>query len=93
MDACDSSQLCHTVFNVTGVARNFNERVNTSVTANVLRDHASIYVYDVHTEAGRGSAPCGCPHRKLEPTDIILSSSSHAKKLVFFVPEFLLWTE
>src|SRR6218665_1199050 len=29
---------------------------------------------------------------KLEPTDIILSSS-HAKKLVFFVPEFRLWTE
>ena len=31
----------------------------------------------------RESAPCGRPHRKLEPTDIILSSS-HAKKLAFF---------
>ena len=50
--------------------------------------------YDVHTE-GWGQAqvdtcgtgvssmsPCGRPHRKLEPTDIILSSS-HAKKLAF----------
>ena len=31
---------------------------------------------------GRGSGRCGRPHRKLEPTDIILSSS-HAKKLAF----------
>ena len=36
--------------------------------------------------------PCGCPHRKLYPTDVILPSS-HAKKLAFFVPEFCLWTE
>src|SRR6218665_222531 len=42
----------------------------------------------------RGQAPCGRPHRKLklEPTDIILSSS-HAKKLASFLPEFHLWTE
>jgi len=40
----------------------------------------------------RGSAPCGRPHRKLEPTDVILSSS-HAKKLAFFKPEFHLTTE
>ena len=39
-------------------------------------------------------APCGRPQRKLklESTDVILSSS-HAKKLVFFLPEFRLWTE
>ena len=62
-------------------------------------------IYDVHTE-GRGSgsggrmwigggsqAPCGRPHRKLilESTDVILSS--HAKKLVYFLPEFRLWME
>ena len=29
---------------------------------------------------------------KLESTDVILSSS-HAKKLAFFLPEFRLWTE
>jgi len=29
------------------------------------------------------SAPCGCPHKKLVPTDIILSSS-HAKNFAFF---------
>ena len=41
-----------------------------------------------------GPAPCGRPHRKLklESTDIILSSS-HAKKLAYFSPEFRLWTE
>src|SRR6218665_14486 len=41
-----------------------------------------------------GPAPCGRPHRKLklESTDVILSSS-HAKKLAFFLPEFRLWTE
>jgi len=33
-------------------------------------------------DGGRGSAPCGCPHRKLEPTDVILSFS-YAKKLAF----------
>ena len=64
-------------------------------------------IYDVHTEGGRGSgsggcmwtegggpAPCGRPHRKfkLEFTDIILSSS-HAKKLASFLPEFRIWTE
>jgi len=32
---------------------------------------------------GVGSAPCGCLLRKLEPTDIILSSS-HASELAFF---------
>ena len=61
-------------------------------------------IYDVHTEGGEGSgsggrmrtggggqAPCGRPHRKLklEFTDGILSSS-HAKKLVSFLPEFCL---
>ena len=30
-----------------------------------------------------GSAPSGCPHKKREPTDVILSSS-HAKKLALF---------
>ena len=41
-----------------------------------------------------GPAPCGRPHRKLklESTDLILSSS-HAKKLASFLPEFCLWTE
>ena len=43
---------------------------------------------------GRGQVPCGRPHRKLklESTDIILSSS-HAKELASFLPEFRLWTE
>ena len=43
---------------------------------------------------GGGPAPCGRPHRKLnlESTDVILSSS-HAKKLVSFLPEFRFWTE
>src|SRR6218665_344339 len=43
---------------------------------------------------GRGPAPCGRPHRKvkLESTDLILSSS-HAKKLASFLPEFCLWTK
>ena len=64
-------------------------------------------IYDVHTEGGGGEtqvdvcgrggggpAPCGRPHRKLnlESTDVILSSS-HAKKLASFLPEFRLWTE
>ena len=64
-------------------------------------------IYDVHTEGegirlrwthvdggGGGPAPCGHPHRKLklESTDGILSSS-HAKKLASFLPEFRLWTE
>src|SRR6218665_2834017 len=48
-----------------------------------------------HVEGGRGGPfPCGRPHRKLklESTDVILSSS-HAKKLASFLPEFHLWTE
>jgi len=41
-----------------------------------------------------GQAPCGRPHRKLklESTEVILSSS-HAKKLVSFLPEFRFWME
>ena len=41
-----------------------------------------------------GQAPRGRPHRKLksESTDVILSSS-HAKKLASFLPEFRLWTD
>ena len=58
-------------------------------------------IYDAHTEGegsgsggrmwmGRGQAPCGRPHRKLklESTDVILSSS-HAKKLVYFLPHLV----
>ena len=47
-----------------------------------------------HVDGGGGPAPCGRPHRKLklESTDVILSSS-HAKKLASFLPEFRLWTE
>src|SRR6218665_3120075 len=48
-----------------------------------------------HVDGGRGGpAPCGPPHRKLklEFTDVILSSS-HAKKLTSFLPEFRLLTE
>ena len=43
---------------------------------------------------GWGPGPCGRPHRKLklESTDIILSSS-YAKKLASFLPEFRLWRE
>jgi len=42
-----------------------------------------------HVDGG-GSAPCGRPHRrlKLEPADVILSSS-HAKKLAFFYQNFI----
>jgi|SRR6218665_1748149 len=42
-------------------------------------------------EGVKRQAPCGRPHRKLkiESTDVILSSS-HAKKLVFFLPELKL---
>ena len=38
-----------------------------------------------------GQVPCGRPHRKLklDSTDVILSSS-RAKKLVYFLPEFRL---
>ena len=58
-------------------------------------------IYDVHTEGEGGSGGRmwtggreGRPHRKLklESTDVILSSS-HAKKLTSFLPEFRLWTE
>src|SRR6218665_1128396 len=70
-----------------------------------LRLNMGPSIYDVHTEGGQaqvdacgrgmgGPAPCGRPHRKLklESTDFILSSS-HAKKLASFLPEFRLWTE
>jgi len=40
---------------------------------------------------GRASAPCGSPHKQIEPTDVILSP--HVKKLAFCVPEFVLRTE
>src|SRR6218665_2325500 len=48
----------------------------------------------MHVDGEGGPAPCGRPHRKLklESTDVILSSS-HAKKLASFLPEFRLWTE
>ena len=52
-------------------------------------------IYDVHTEGGQAQVDaCGRPHRKLklESTDVILSSS-RAKKLASFLPEFCLWTE
>src|SRR6218665_879769 len=47
-----------------------------------------------HVDGGGGQAPCGRSHRKLklESIDVILSSS-HAKKLASFLPEFRLWTE
>ena len=48
-----------------------------------------------HVDRGKGGpAPCGRPHikLKLESTDVKLSSS-HAKKLAPFLPEFRLWTE
>jgi len=48
-----------------------------------------------HVDGGRrGQSPCGRPHRKLklESTDVVLSSS-HAKKLASFLPEFRLWME
>jgi len=56
----------------------------------VLCSDMGPFIYDVHTEGegvrlrwthvdrGWRSAPCGRPHRKWQPTDIILSSS-HAK--------------
>src|SRR6218665_1628265 len=46
------------------------------------------------THVDGGQSPCGRPHRKLklESTDVILSSSN-AKKLVYFLPEFCLWTK
>ena len=39
-----------------------------------------------------GSAHVNVHTENLESTDVILSSS-HAKKLVSFLPEFRLWTE
>ena len=68
--------------------------------------HKGPSIYDVHTEGegvrlrwtrvdgGGGPAPCERPHRKLklESTDVTLSSS-YAKKLASFLPEFRLWTE
>jgi len=49
---------------------------------------------DARGRRGGGPTPCVRPHKKLklESTDVILSSS-HAKKLVSFLPEFRLWTE
>jgi len=41
-----------------------------------------------HVDGRWGPAPCGRSHRKLEPTDIILSSF-HAKKLVFLYQNFV----
>jgi len=48
-----------------------------------------------HVDGGGGSqAPCGRPRSKLklESTDVMLSSS-HAKKLASFLPEFRLWMD
>jgi len=61
--------------------------------------HKGPSIYDIHTEGGRGQAqvdacgrgpaPCGRPHRKLN----VIPSTFHAKKLVYFLLEFHLWTE
>src|SRR6218665_3846265 len=79
----------------------------TSAVYRCIWSHWGPSIYDVRTEGGQGSgsggrmwtgggdpAPCGRPHRKLklESTDVILSSS-HAKNLASFLPEFRLWTE
>jgi len=40
-----------------------------------------------YVNGARGSAPCGRPHRKLRPTDIVLSS--HAEKLAFLGQNFI----
>ena len=73
----------------------------------IINNNKGPSIYDVHTEGGEGQAQmdacgrgmggpalCGRPHRKLklESTDVILSSS-HAKKLASFLPDFRLWTE
>ena len=42
-------------------------------------------------EGGQDSRECLHRKLKLESTDAILSSS-HAKKLVYFLPEFRLWS-
>jgi len=58
------------------------------------RPHRGWREGQAQVDGGRGLAPCGCPHRKLklESAEVILSSS-HAKKLASFIPEFRLWTE
>ena len=74
-------------------------QVRASIKQYVLVYSATVkvpFIYDIHTEwvrlrwthadGGREAASCGHPHRKLEPTDVVVLSSSHAKKLVFFVP-------
>ena len=43
---------------------------------------------DTRRRVGEGLAPCGRPQKKLEPTDVILSSF-HAKKLSFFNQNFV----
>jgi len=67
-------------------------------TTGVIYDRERVHPFMTSTGRGgaqadaygrRGSAPSGRPHRKLEPTDIILSFS-HVKKLAFFGPEFRL---
>src|SRR6218665_402789 len=81
------------------------QRDSSRIDRHKERDIKRPSIYDVHTEGegvrlrwthvgGGGQAPCGRLHRKLklESTDVILSSS-HAKKLVYFLPEFLLWAE
>jgi len=44
--------------------------------------HVSVMRGQAQVDRGEGLTPCGCTQRKLEPTDIILSSSP-AKKLAF----------
>jgi len=48
-----------------------------------------------HVDGGTGVKPHVGVHRKLklESTDVVILSSSHAKKLASFLPEFRLWTE
>src|SRR6218665_422616 len=61
----------------------------------IVLNKAPVRGHPFMTSTQRGvPAPCGRPHRKLklESTDVILSSS-HAKKLASFLPEFRLWTE
>src|SRR6218665_719682 len=58
----------------------------TSIRKRSGQAHVDIYIW------GRGSASCGCPHRKLELIDVTVFYS-HAKKLASFVPEFRLWTQ
>ena len=44
----------------------------------------------MYVDGERGSAPCGCPQKKLEPTDVILSSYA---KMEFFCTRIVLITE